>query len=350
MLVVSSQSAVTHEKSSDLAVIDCVVAPTLRRLIGQRKSCEGGAGLPHSGVLSSPPIFASKLLQDSKSCSRKKNLMAKKKSRKSATKKKSAPARATDGIVRICFERILPDEVDPERAIRRTWREHITASAGRRITRSEVIDIARMALVNSKKWPNGSTLKCRFLDGSSTMRKKVEEVAHRWEDHANLKFKFVSSGSAEIRISFYADSGSWSAVGRDALNQAYFPLHQPTMNYGWLRDDTGATECSRVVLHEVGHAIGCIHEHSNPNFDRKWDKQAVMTYFQGPPNYWTPQDIEHNVLNKYSPNTTSATRYDPDSIMLYSFDGALFSDGKGPTNSNTKLSPTDIAMIEKMYP
>src|ERR1043165_1432380 len=101
----------------------------------------------------------------------------------------------------------------------------------------------------------GAMLKCHFLDGSPKMRKKTQTVAHQWEQYCDIKFKFVTSGSAEIRISFFADNGSWSAVGRDALNRSYFPVHQPTMNYGWLRDTTDADEYSRVVLHEFGHAL-----------------------------------------------------------------------------------------------
>lgn len=252
--------------------------------------------------------------------------------------------------MRICFERIIPDELDPERSVRRSLREFMAASAGRTLSSEEMVHVARMAVVNSKKWPTGSVLKCRFLDGSSQMRKKVETKAHEWEKYATIKFRFVTSGAAEIRISFYADSGSWSAVGRDALNQHYFPLYQPTMNYGWLRDNTADDEYSRVVLHEFGHALGCVHEHQSPTFTRTWNERAVMQYFQGPPNYWTPEEIRYNVLKRYSPQGVSATHYDSQSTMLYSFDGRLFSDGLGPTNSNSKLSKKDIEMIKKMYP
>ncbi len=151
-------------------------------------------------------------------------------------------------------------------------------------------------------------------------------------------------------MSFFADDGSWSAVGRDSLNDKYFPTHQPTMNYGWLRDNTADTEYARVVLHEFGHALSCIHEHQQPKFDRVWNKPAVLKEFEGPPNFWTAADIDENVLGKYSPRGISATIFDPKSIMLYSFDGRLFSDGKGPTNENSKLSTKDIAMIKSMYP
>jgi len=266
--------------------------------------------------------------------------------------KKSTPAATpsdTDQKVKICFERIIPDELDPERSIRRTLRDHMAASSGKKLSADDVAHFARMAVINSKKWPPGTTLRCRFLDGSAKMRKKVQAVAHRWEPYCDIRFQFIAAGPAEIRISFYADDGSWSAVGRDALNRQYFPLHQPTMNYGWLRDKTNDTEYSRVVLHEFGHALGCIHEHQSPKFTRKWDIAAVMKYFQGPPNFWSPADIKYNVLQKYSPTGISATRFDPKSIMLYDFDGALFSDGLGPTNTNNTLSATDIKMIKAMY-
>jgi len=257
---------------------------------------------------------------------------------------------AEQGPVRICYERIIPDDLDQERPVRRALRDFMLASVGKTLNADEVANVARMAVVNSKKWQPGQTVTCRFLDGTPKMKKKVEAIAHQWEQYTSVRFKFVPTGPAEIRISFYADAGSWSAVGRDALNQSYFPLHQPTMNYGWLRDDTPDEEYSRVVLHEFGHALSCVHEHQQPNFSRIWNEAAVMKYFQGPPNYWPPEEIRHNVLSKYSPRGLSATRYDPKSIMLYSFDGRLFSDGLGPTNTNNNLSPTDIAMIKAMYP
>jgi hypothetical protein len=267
-----------------------------------------------------------------------------------AKKSSAAAAKSNDRhIVKICFERIVPDEIDPERSVRRVFREHIAAKSPRPLSADELAHVSRMAVAESKKWESGRMVNCCFLDGDANMKKKVESIAHKWEQYANIGFKFAASSQAEIRVSFYADAGSWSAVGRDALNRQYFPMHQPTMNYGWLREDTSDDEYSRVVLHEFGHALGCLHEHQSPKFTRKWNVQAVMKHFQGAPNYWSKEDIQHNVLEKYSPKGISATQFDPKSIMLYEFDPVLFSDGKGPTNTNSKLSPKDIKMIRKMY-
>lgn len=253
-------------------------------------------------------------------------------------------------IIRICHERIIPDSMDPERLARRALRDELIRSAGGALDPDAVSAGTRMAIVVSKKWPPGSTLRCRFLDGTTKMKKSVTSVAVEWEKHANIRFKFVTSGPAEIRISFYADSGSWSAVGHDALNQQYFPPHQPTMNFGWVRDNTAKPVIQSVVLHEFGHALGCVHEHQAPTFDRVWNRKKVIQYFQGAPNFWNLKDIERNVLSKYSKHGVIASRYDPKSIMLYMFDAVLFADGKGGTSENIALSPTDKQYIAKLYP
>jgi hypothetical protein len=276
----------------------------------------------------------------------------------------------------ICFDRVIPEGYAPARSMAQraavsryaaTLQQKsgvpvrdvsARASFGQNVAKVEnlgeldanhPITVARMAIILQKQWENGHTLRCTFLDGDDLQQQKVQDNARKWQDYANIQLNFGNDPDAEIRISFQADSGSWSAIGTDCLVTDYFPQYQPTMNFGWLRDDTSDAEYERVVVHEFGHALGCIHEHQSPNEHLKWNVESVYATFSGPPNYWSKDDIDHNILEKYSPNGISATRFDKKSIMLYEFDGSLFTDGKG-TPLNTTLSKLDEQMIGQMYP
>ena len=205
----------------------------------------------------------------------------------------------------------------------------------------------KMALQTGKKWADGKTLGVYFMDGSATQKSRVMAQAMKWLKFANIKFDFsATKANAQIRISFVADDGSWSYIGTDCLGIA---KSKPTMNFGWLRDDTDDTEYERVVVHEFGHALGAIHEHQNPLGGIQWNLPAVYAYFSGPPNNWSKDDIDNNVVGKYSVDQLNASKYDPNSIMLYQFDGALIKGGK-PTKFNTHLSTGDKRFIKKQYP
>ncbi|HEX8651802.1 MAG TPA: matrixin family metalloprotease [Pyrinomonadaceae bacterium] len=244
-------------------------------------------------------------------------------SNKSASKKRASSG---DSELKICFDRGLPQEYKPQ------------------------VSRDRALLVESTIWPKGHReLRCKFLDGSAKQKKKVEDKAHLWELFANVRFKFVASGDAEIRISFTAGQGSWSALGTVALLESEYPKDEPTMNFGWLKANTEDEEYERVVLHEFGHALGLDHEHQNPNAELKWNIAEVKRVYSGPPNRWSFKDIEVNILQKYSPAGVKATRYDPDSIMLYMFPASLFLEGEG-TKLNYKLSRMDKEFIRKTYP
>ena len=68
------------------------------------------------------------------------------------------------------------------------------------------------------------------------------------------------------------------------------PQNEPTMNYGWLAPDNDDEEGPRVVTHEFGHALGCIHEHQNPP-GLIWNKRVVYEYYMKPPNNWTKEEV-----------------------------------------------------------
>jgi hypothetical protein len=97
----------------------------------------------------------------------------------------------------------------------------------------------KMALQAGKMWADGRLLKVCFMDGSKIQKSQVIIHASQWLKYTNVKFDFASArAKSDIRISFVADAGSWSYIGSDNLG---IPKNEPTMNFGWLRDDTDDT-------------------------------------------------------------------------------------------------------------
>ena len=119
------------------------------------------------------------------------------------------------------------------------------------------------------------------------------------------------------------------------------------MNFGWLEPDTEADEYSRVVLHEFGHALGCIHEHQSPDVHIPWDKEKVYAYYarQG----WSRSQVDTNLFQAYSPAGIQFSRFDRDSIMLYAVDDSL-TIGNWSVGWNTHLSSGDKTFIRSQYP
>jgi hypothetical protein len=54
---------------------------------------------------------------------------------------------------------------------------------------------------------------------------------------------------------------------------------EPTMNLD-LTDSTPEPELKRQVIHEFGHALGCIYEHCSPGADIQWNFEEVYSYYQ----------------------------------------------------------------------
>lgn len=132
-----------------------------------------------------------------------------------------------------------------------------------------------------KLWAVGATIRVGFLGGSAEQRNLVAQIAAEWTKYTNLSFQFVEAGDTDVRIAFEPTGGSWSFVGTDALAVG---KKQPTMNLAWVQRES--------VLHEFGHVLGLIEEHQNPRADIHWNKEEIFKIFQGPPNFWSREQIE----------------------------------------------------------
>ena len=123
------------------------------------------------------------------------------------------------------------------------------------------VDPYRASLIryHEKKWVNGTVLHYLFFEdpaewrGAADQEQAVRAAFHQWKDLGiRLEFTEVNDPEeAEFRIGFQ-HGGSWSYVGRDAVDFVTEPLRR-TMNFGW---DVRTPYGGDTALHEVGHALG----------------------------------------------------------------------------------------------
>jgi hypothetical protein len=211
----------------------------------------------------------------------------------------------------------------------------------------EEASIARAAAIIRAKWRQKANITISFLDGKPKIQNKVKAVAQEWlgPGMANLKFSFRKNNDTLIRISFKYE-GSWSTIGTTC--EQVSDKSQPTMNYGWLDENSPDDEVRRVVLHEFGHALGLIHEHQNPGGVIHWNRKNVIEDLSKPPNKWPLGVIEHNMFEPYKKKETNYTMLDPHSIMMYSIPARWTTDGFS-VGLNTNLSDTDKKFIHRLY-
>jgi serralysin len=223
--------------------------------------------------------------------------------------------------------------------------------------------IPKAAAENNALWPHSRDvqlhLSVKFMNGSDFQRKKVMQYAAIWDSVSllgwngkhKINFMFVPDtyppqAYTDVRILF-RPGGSSSYIGMDCQN---IPRDQPTTFFGWIDQNHSEAEIRQVVLHELGHVLGLIHEHQSPAAHIPWNKEDVYKYYhdtQNPP--WTREMVDNNIFRLYDASTTNYTKFDSLSIMCYAIPPSITYGGYStPWNSN--LSTIDSAFIRKIYP
>lgn len=212
-----------------------------------------------------------------------------------------------------------------------------------------------------KKWVNGTKLRYYYfrdgmysIDDVDSQIEKVDAAFDAWRN-VSIGIEFEETDSvdeAEVRIGFQRGDGTWSYLGRDILE--YPGQYEPTMNFGWDLTQDPRGDGVDTPIHEIGHTLGFPHEHQNPLAGIDWNEQAVIDYFSGPPNNWSIQRINRNILDKYPTESIQGSDWDPNSIMHYAFHAALIN-GPNPYNEQgitpeDGLSSIDEDRVKAFYP
>jgi hypothetical protein len=214
--------------------------------------------------------------------------------------------------------------------------------------------------LSAKKWVNGTVLHYCFIDEAQepawkwvdAQKNMVRWAAKVWMDlDIGLSLVEVQDASeAELRFGCLQDDGSWSLVGTDNLDQSYWDRGR-TLNYGWdLTTDWGRA----TAQHELGHAIGLSHEHQSDSAGIVWNIDSVYAFFEAPPNSWSKEVIDSNIIQKLDPSATEGSKWDPKSIMEYPFEPGLIKSPKPydtlGVGENLVLSDDDKKWVSTWYP
>ncbi len=250
-------------------------------------------------------------------------------------------------MIKTCVDKIIPPELAAEVAVSANPENEPVVVPGTYLGNTSRDLRQSGVILTGKKFTNGSTLKVAFGAAPEIVIEKTKQRFRYAESLVNLKLEFVSDWSAaNIRVGFVQGDGSWSYLGTDNLA---IRAGERTMNLGWLAPDTKDAEYDRVVVHEVFHMFGMPHEHQHPQGGIPWDIPKVYEYYGGPPNHWSKEEIDHNVLRRYSETITQYTEFDRESIMAYPVSNSL-TIGDWWIGWNTRPSARDIEFLAQQYP
>ena len=207
----------------------------------------------------------------------------------------------------------------------------------------------------NKLWDPSDVITYKFLNGSSNDQEIVDDAIAEWLEYANLEFKKVSIGNADVRIGFDYDYNkwiTWSYTGKDC--QLIANQLDATANFaGWTGPYAKLSAQKRIdALRLIGQVLGLELEYRHAGFDPGWANiNRVQRYWEG-----EIEDIPWNILSTYVFDPLNAlmveqtTNYDSESIMNWPFYSQMGNNIDNYCYGITDLSDQDIEFIKRIYP
>lgn len=192
-------------------------------------------------------------------------------------------------------------------------------------------------------WNVGQNIKVRFMNGTDEQQAMVMTLAKEWEKYANIKFEKVSAGPSNVRVEFSSKEENYSLLGSDA-NMADPGKHTMHLELGLFSDPQ---RLKRTVVHEFGHALGFMHEHSSPISGIEWNKDTMYKIYSR--FGWDKDMVDAQVFKVYDKRYTNGTSYDARSIMHYPIPAYQTRNGYS-VGWNTDISEGDKQLAGLMYP
>ena len=192
-------------------------------------------------------------------------------------------------------------------------------------------------------WDVGQQIQVRFMNGTPDQQAQVLNLAKEWEKYANIKFVQVYAEPCNIRVEFGPEEENYSLLGSDA-NQGDPTEHTMHLEFALFSDPL---RLKRTAVHEFGHSLGFMHEHSSPISGINWNKDTM--YKQYAKYGWDKDMVDAQVFKVYDERYTNGTKYDAKSIMHYPIPGWQTQNGFS-VGWNLDISEGDKQLAGLMYP